>query len=77
VREEDYRIKGYAPEYNQLPRKSDYDAAEAERKAVERRTEAYRGSGAVSLTKVVYYMTYVSTAVAMAELLHKLLEIFL
>jgi hypothetical protein len=33
IRELDYRAKEYKPEYNNLPRKSDYDAAEAARKA--------------------------------------------
>jgi hypothetical protein len=33
IREEDYRAKGYRPDYNKLPSKPDYDAAEAIRKA--------------------------------------------
>jgi hypothetical protein len=33
IREEDYRAKEYRPDYNELPSKSDFDAAEAARKA--------------------------------------------
>jgi hypothetical protein len=37
MREEDYRLKGCVPEYNKLPSKPDYDAAEAERETSGRR----------------------------------------
>ena len=40
MREQDYRLKGCVPEYNKLPSKLDYDAAEAERKASGRRKDA-------------------------------------
>jgi len=40
MREQDYRLKGCAPEYNRLPSKMDYDAAEAERKASGRHEDA-------------------------------------
>jgi hypothetical protein len=33
IRELDYRAKGHKPDYNKLPSKLDYDAAEAARKA--------------------------------------------
>jgi hypothetical protein len=33
IREDDYRAKGYEPDYNKLPSKSDYDMVEAVRKA--------------------------------------------
>jgi hypothetical protein len=32
IRELDYRAKGHKPDYNKLPSKPDYDAAEAARK---------------------------------------------
>jgi hypothetical protein len=40
MREQDYRLRGCVPEYNKLPSKLDYDAAEAERKACGRRKDA-------------------------------------
>ena len=40
IREIDYRAKGYRPDYNRLPSKQDYDAAEAARRAGEKAKKA-------------------------------------